>query len=130
MESEKKVEVRQIYSESFKRQVIEEYLRSGATKMEIQRKYGIAYKSGIVTWMKKFGYTEGYGGFSNLTSLKRIEVAKKSNPTTSSENLEARVKLLEKQLEDERLRTELLNRMIDLAEKTYKIPVRKNSNTK
>ena len=126
METEKKVEVRQIYSERFKRHVIEEYLRGGASKIEIQRRHGISFKSAIVTWMKRLGYTEG---LSNLPAHKRIEVAKKSNPTPP-ENLEARIKLLERQLADEKLRSEMLDRMVDLAEKTYKIPVRKSSGTK
>lgn len=125
-----KIEIRQLYSEAFKRAVIEEYLSSGASKMDIQRKHGIMFKSAIVTWMKKLGYTETREKVARLTLINRTEVAKKSNPTRPVEDLEAKIKLLESQLEDERLRSEMLNRMVDLAEKTYKIPVRKNSNTK
>ena len=38
----------QIYSEGFKRKVINEYLSTGIPKMDLLRKYGIKTKSGIV----------------------------------------------------------------------------------
>src|SRR5688572_2976762 len=62
----------QIYSEEFKRRVIEEYLRTGVPKMDLLRKYGIKTKSGIQRWMKKFGYTDVYKAtevtFTSITS--------------------------------------------------------------
>jgi hypothetical protein len=68
-----------------------------------------------------------------LENIKVTELPKKSKnqkAVSSDRALELEIKLLKRQLEDERLRSEMLNRMVDLAEKTYKIPVRKNSNTK
>lgn len=118
------------HTEAFKREIIELHLRTGESKSSLQRRYKIRGKSAITHWMGMLGYSEISGNISRLTIQNCMEVAKKSNPTTSIENLEARIKLLEKQLEDERLRSEMLNRMVDLAEKTYKIPVRKNSDTK
>jgi len=41
------------------------------------------------------------------------------------EGLEARVKELERQLSDERLRSEAYDTMIDIAEETFNIPIRK-----
>jgi hypothetical protein len=81
--------------------------------------------------MRMLGYVDPYGKGVNLESAKQPALAKQ--PTTkpaSTLELEAKIKLLERQLEDERLRAEMYDRMIDLAEKMYKIPVRKNSNTK
>ena len=119
------------YSEAFKRSVVEDYLASGLPKERIQLKHGIRSKSAIHLWMKAFGYTNAAEKTVNLDLLNQISLAKKpvSKPSCTSE-LEAKIKLLERQLEDEQLRSEMLNRMVDLAEKTYKIPVRKNSNTK
>ena len=117
------------FSDGAKRQIIEEYLRSECTKMDIERRHGIKKHGAILSWMKLFGYSESEKGILALS--KEPKVAKKNTPKDSkTQELEAKIKLLEKQLEDERLRTEMLNRMVDLAEKTYKIPVRKNSNTK
>ena len=44
-----KGKVIQLYSNEFKRAVCEEYLNGTASKMDIQRKYRICYKSAIVT---------------------------------------------------------------------------------
>jgi transposase-like protein len=119
------------FSDEFKREVIEEYLRGGSCKREVQRKYGIKRHSAIHEWMQFFGYTAIEEKGLNLALLKQLELAKK-DLSTSAQTVElvAKVRLLEKQLEEERLRSELYSRMIDLAEKTYKITVRKNSNTK
>src|SRR5262245_41418004 len=48
----------QIYSEAFRRKVIEEYLTSNVSKMFLLRKYGIRIKSGIQRWMKLYGYED------------------------------------------------------------------------
>jgi transposase-like protein len=128
MEEKKK---RNNFSKGFKQAVIEEYLRTGESKEVVQLRYGIKGNSSIQKWMKILGYSEGYQKPINLGSLTENNVPKKvpvKIPDTLS--LEAKIRLLEKQLEDERLRSEMLNRMVDLAEKTYKIPVRKNFDTK
>ena len=119
------------YSESFKRAVIEEYLGGSSTKERIYAKYGIRGKSSLSKWMQALGYIEPNRKGVNFASANQPALAKQSTskPATTLE-LEAKIKLLERQLEDERLRADMYNRLIDLAEKTYKIPVRKNSNTK
>jgi hemerythrin len=55
---EHKIEVRQMFDESFQRMVIEEYLATKCSKMELLRKYNIHFKSAIQTWMKKLGYED------------------------------------------------------------------------
>jgi len=122
---------KRIFSKDFKRRVIEEYLKTGHSKEQIQLRYGIKGNSSIQKWMKLMGYVDVYQKEINLEITINDTLGKK--PTTKSSEtlqLEVRIKLLERQLEDERLRAEMYDRMIDLAEKTYKIPVRKNSNTK
>ena len=119
------------FSETFKKAVIEEYLRTGTPKAQIQSKYGIKFRSAINTWMENYGYTDPYQNNPKLALITESEMAQKHISTIQSpSDLEAKIKLLEKQLDDERLRADMYNRMIDLAEKTYKIPVRKNFNTK
>ena len=42
----------QHYSESFRRMVIEEYLRTGIRKADLLRKYHIKFKGAIYKWMQ------------------------------------------------------------------------------
>ncbi|TDO28802.1 hypothetical protein BC659_0882 [Sediminibacterium goheungense] len=68
---EHKVEIRQMFDESFKRKVIEEYLSTRQSKMSIQCKYNIHFKSAICTWMKRLGYTEKVEQKCNLALILR-----------------------------------------------------------
>lgn len=118
------------YSEDFKRMVIYEYLAGGVSQGELLRKYNIGAKSAIPRWMKRFGYTEAdKSQDTNFTGLIPADLAKKKEDPTNSELLK-RIKELERQLEDEKLRSELYSRIIDKAEKELKIPIRKKPNSK
>ena len=120
------------YSEAFKREIISEHLRTGIPKDHLQKKYGIKFKSAIFEWMKALGYAQTNGNNANLGLINRPELAKKTskNPPSSLSELENEIALLKRRLEDEQLRAQMYNRMIDIAEKEYKISIRKNSNTK
>jgi transposase-like protein len=120
----------QIYSEKFKRRVIEEYLNSGVPKIDLLRKYGIKSKSGIQRWMKKFGYTDVYRSLGiNFISLTSADLKKKPDSDNDNE-LHKKIRELERQLAEEKLRSEAYARIIDKAEKELKIPIRKKPNTK
>jgi hypothetical protein len=120
----------QIYPESFKRKVIEEYLYTGVTKMTLLRKYGIKTKSGIQRWMKKLGYKDVYMpcgfNFGKLILTPLSDVTK----STDVDELRKKIKELEDQLQDEKLRSEAYERMIEKAEKELKIPIRKKFDTR
>jgi transposase-like protein len=127
---EHKIEIRQMFDESFKRMVIEEYLATKCNKMELLRKYNIHFKSAIQTWMKKLGYEDTH-------RIQRIKFDRSLPLTlsmaTKSENileLQKRVHELEQQLQDEKLRVEAYSRMIDKAEKELKVSIKKKLNTK
>lgn len=132
--TEKKDQNKQHYSEPFKRMVIQEYLNTGVSKMFLLRKYNIRMKSGIQRWMHQLGYENIRPKTGYLTSsITTVSLAaKKTNDKTSdpAHKLEARIKELERLLEDEQLRSEAYSRIIDIAEKEYNIPVRKKPNTK
>ena len=128
---EHRLELRQMFDDSFKRKVIEEYLSTGCTKIELQRKYNIRFKSAIITWMGKMGYAENYKAQSlKFSSIKRIPLADNIKNNKSDGDLQKRIKDLERQLEDEKLRAEAYGRIIEKAEKELKIPIRKKLNTK
>jgi transposase len=128
---EHKLQVRKIFDDSFKRKVIEEYLETGCCKMDLIRKYNISFKSAIQTWMRRLGYTDSY-------RTKKVKFGKIIAPTVVSTNLsttdtaelQKRIRQLEQQLEDEKLRVEAYQRIIDKAEQELKISIRKKPNTR
>ncbi len=57
-------------------------------------------------------------------------MSKESSKPQQERELEQKLKILEKELEHEKLRTRALNTMIDIAEKELKISIRKKSGAK
>lgn len=128
-------EIRQMFDESFKRKVIEEYLTTGCSKVSLLKKYNIHFKSAIQTWMKKLGYSDSVKskatfGKINKFALKESTSVPPLSDNCSSEELIKRMKELERRLEDEKLLREIYEHMIKVAEEEYKISIRKKSNTK
>lgn len=113
------------YSMSFKLEVVKEIENGSLSTHGALRKYGIQSRSTVVSWLRK------YGNFD-------WEHQTPSNMPKSQEQklleLEQKVKLLEKQkafLEKQVAQSDkkalIFDYMIDLAEKEYNIPIRKNS---
>jgi transposase len=128
---EHKFEIRQMFDDDFKRKVIEEYLLTGCTKLELQRKYNIRFKSAISTWMQRMGYLENYKAPSlKFSNTKRILLPANDKKSKKELDLQKRIEDLERQLEDEKLRSEAFVRIIEKAEKELKIPIRKKPFTK
>lgn len=119
------------YSKQFKRKVIEEYLAAGCTKMSLIRKHNIQFKSAIQTWMRTLGYIDPSPSKQRpklkFGQLIITSLPKKKKPETE---LEKKVRELERQLEDEKLRCEAYARIIEKAEKEFKIPITKKPNTR
>jgi hypothetical protein len=111
-----------------RRKIIEEYLDSGKSKAAIWRQYtGQPCERGqLLRWMRQLGYLDNTVG-EEIVSL--FPMKEKKKPRTLKE-LESKVKDLERQLEDSKLKEDAYRRIIDLAEKDLKISIRKKSNTK
>lgn len=118
------------YTEAFKRHVVEEHLRTGSPKCHIQEKYGIHGKSAIFNWMLALGYAPVSPRTLILAPKRVIVLEKKHKPAEGSDDARQRIEELERQLEDERLRSEMYLRMIEIAETEYKLPIRKKPGTK
>ena len=112
------------YSMFFKLQVVQEIERGGISVKSATRKYGIQGSHTVVCWLRKYGNFD----WENQTP---------SNMPISQEQkileLEQKVKLLEKQkaflekqVENADKKAIIFDMMIDLAEKEYHIPIRKN----
>src|SRR5688572_18542959 len=125
---EHRIETRQMFDESFKRMVIEEYLTTKCDKRELLGKYNIRFRSAIQTWMKKLGYEDIHRPqrIKFDSSLPLPMAAKNENVR----ELQKRIQELEQQLQDEKLRSEAYSRIIDKAEKELKVSIKKKPNTR
>lgn len=116
------------YSEAFKRKVIEEYLETGTPKQRLLDKYGITYKGAFQAWMPALGYVD----IRRLPKPPRLLAAYtlKKPKEEDAEALRRRIKQLERELDDEKLRAEAYARLIELAEREQGVSIRKKDNTK
>lgn len=111
---------RSFYSTSFKLGVVRRVATGELTKEQARREYGIASNSVILEWMRKFGYCS-----DPHTQPLMAKTTDKMDP----DELKKKVLQLEKQLQNERIRSELYQTMIDVAERELGISIRKKSDT-
>ena len=100
-------------------------LKGSTTAEDIQKRYGISSISSVYSWIGKY--------VSQEKSLSLMVPTEDDMAKTNEERLkekDAEIKRLRKALELEKLRSHAYSTMIDLAEKTFNIPVRKKSGTK
>lgn len=103
---------------------LEEYLSSSFTQSHFEREKGLK-RTTIQRWLRIFGLED-----------KPSPVMSKKLSQTEQElhdqiyELEKRIKSLEAELKRSNMARDAYDCMIDLAEKTYNIPVRKNSDAK
>lgn len=112
-------------------QMIKEYLETDQTKVEVWRKYtGYRYEHGaLLKWMRMYGYV------GDEIKRKPIFAQKSSFMPDPDDQLDkvhllAKIKQLEKELQDTQLKEEGYRMMIEIAEKTFKIPITKKYDTK
>ena len=112
------------YTLTFKLNVVKEIETGESCTVEVCRKYGIQSRSTVSTWLRKYGTFD----WENQTPSTMSK-----SPEQRILELEAQVKLLEKQkaqLERQNYIADskaiIFDMMIDIAEKEYKIDVRKN----
>jgi transposase len=121
------------YSEELKHLICKEHTENGISLADLVRKYKLSCHSLIHDWLRKLGYVAGvdrrtrsaYIGIENLSELKN-KSSKKSDKTAEQQEIE----FLKRQLEEAKLQAEGYRRMIEIAEKELKIPIRKKSSTK
>ncbi|MFT7587906.1 MAG: transposase [Limisphaerales bacterium] len=113
------------YSMSFKLSVVQEVERGLLSVSATRQKYGIQSRSTVINWLRKYGtFDWEHQTPSNMPKTQEQKLME----------LELKVKLLEKQnkhlshqLSQSDKKRILFDMMIDLAEKEYNIPIRKNS---
>lgn len=112
------------YPLSLKLQIVQEIERGELSTLAAQRKYNIQSRSTLTIWLRKYGKFD----WENQTPSNMPKT-----PEQKIMELEAKVKLLEKQkslLEQQAhiadSKAIIFDMMINLAEKEYKIDIRKN----
>lgn len=113
------------YTLAMKLQVVEDIERGHLSVTSAARQYGIQSRSTVVRWLRKHGnfdwenQTQSRMPKTNEQRIMELEAKVKL--------LEKQKKLLEKQVDVSDKKTILFDMMIDIAEKEYNIPIRKNS---
>jgi transposase len=124
-----------VYSISFRKKVIEEYLSGDESQRQISKRYELKSRSTLARWMKELGYRNIKSEVIRKPTfeLKTQSFMPSKSSSESSEDpekLQKRIEELERQLQDEKLRTEAYQRMIEKAEKDLNITIRKKPFTK
>lgn len=113
------------YPLSLKLQIVQEIEQGKQSTKGAQRMYGVQARSTIIGWLRKYG---------NFNWENQTPSNMPKTPEQKMLELEQKVKLLEKQkaflerqIEQADKKAIIFDMMIDLAEKEYNIPIRKNS---
>jgi transposase len=113
------------YSMSLKLQIVREIEKGSLSVTEARKQYGIQSRSTVVQWLRKFG---------NFDWENQTPFTMSKSPEQKIMELEAKVKLLEKQksfLERQAFVADkkviFFDMMIDIAEEEYQIDIRKNA---
>ncbi|PHK08047.1 transposase [Nostoc linckia z13] len=99
------------YSEAFKRAVVKDYEKGILNKDQIQAKYGIGGNSRVLEWCRKYGKLH----YPKPSSIGR----------PMKDPQKQRIKELEKQLEDARLKVLAYEKLISITEKEEGISILK-----
>ena len=104
------------YSLGFKLSVVSQVEEGQMTYKQAQRAYGIQGRSTVLVWLRKHGTLD----WKNPKSVVMSSPGSKETPAQ-------KIKRLERELEDERLKNTILNTMIDISDQQYGTSIRKKS---
>ena len=132
---EKATKMVQVYSEAFRRKVVEEYIAGKITYRGLMKKYGIKSNGAIANWTKLLGYVDVKSEVLRKPKFEIITYSCMPSKTSSDSSqdpkaLQKKIAELEQQLQDEKLRSEAYQRMIEKAEKELNITIRKKPFTR
>lgn len=116
-ENKRKKRTQRDYTMGFKLAVISQVEKGEMTYKQAQKAYGIQGRSTVLVWLRKHGNLDW--------SQPRTLIMAKSKETPAQQ-----IKRLERELSDERLKNEILNKMIDLSDQQYGTGIRKKFSPK
>ncbi len=114
------------FPDDLKIKIVKEYFETNQSLKELSNKYGFGSGDTIYRWIRKFDISKPDAKEIHKVSIMSKEVGKSKHEL----ELESKLKKLESELAYERLRTEALSTMIDIAEDKFNISIRKKSGTK
>jgi len=120
----KKVKHRNRYPDDLKRKIAQEYLSGRFSYSVAAEEYGLRDKGVVKEFVKWFRRNNELGAINTENPMSKKQAA---TPDSRQLATEKRVKELEEQLHLSKLKVELLETMIDLAEDQLKIDIRKKS---
>lgn len=121
------------YSKALRHAVLTAYFSGDERMVDIARRFGVC-KGTIGTWASR--HKSEYLHLERDTSKRFIFATQPAKESTVGEEkltaseLESRLKVLEQQLEHERMRSACLDNLIDIAERDLNIVIRKKSGAK
>jgi transposase-like protein len=113
-DSKRKKRTQRDYHLGFKLAVVNQVEKGEMTYKQAQKAYGIQGRSTVLVWLRKHGTFDW-----SIPQLHSMSNSK------SKETPAQKIKRLEKELSDEKLRNQILNKMIDIADKQYGTSIRK-----
>ena len=115
------------YSDMEKLRILEEFKKSGESMAKFQKNYGLGHCT-LSNWMSKFGLSFG----KKKVLMATIEEKNKptNNKSTQERILEARIKQLEQELKDEKLKSLAYKTMIEIAEEELGVDISKKAGAK
>ena len=109
---DKKKRTQRDYNLGFKLAVVSQVEKGELTYKEAQQKYGIQGKSTVLVWLIKHGTLDW--------SKPALLMKSKSKETPAQ-----KIKRLERELDDQKLKNKILNTMIDISDSQYGTSIRK-----
>ena len=119
MATKKQLQPRRIFSECFRKNLVQDYERCKFTVLELSRLHGINTVT-IYRWIYRYSSYQ-------TRNFKIVEMADSS--TNKIKELQKRIADLERTLGQKQLSIEFLEKMIELAKEKYGIDIKKNSDT-
>lgn len=129
---------RRRYNDSFKIKVCEEYMESDIGMRELAAKHNLSGHSLIHDWLRRFDFVEDSTyrvkkptfTLEEINSFSMSKTEKDGRSDFDRLQLEKRITELEQQLKEAQMKAIAYSAMVDIAEKEFKIPIRKKLNTK
>jgi transposase-like protein len=110
------------YSLAFKLSVVEQVEKGEMTYKQAQKRYGIQGRSTVLVWCRKHGlqdWTQPRGPGKRRAQM--------TNKPTKPLTPEQRIKELERQLKDEKLKSALFEKVIDIMRDEHGVSVKKRA---
>lgn len=114
-----------IYSEEFKWKVVQDVLSGTLTKEEARRVYSIGGNCTVLYWMRAFSGVTDYRNGGGI-SEDLLEMAK----TTKLQDAHKQITQLKAELKRERMRADLWQKVVEIAEEELHIDIRKKFGAK